>query len=106
MDSGSGRRSVGGMRIHAATSRPLSLGLAGLALLALGACAPKPEDVARVKAEQEAFYQRTFLPGAPKPGDLAYDPNACGGDHGMAEQWYDDLRGAPRLGPPEMSICR
>ena len=72
----------------------------------LGACAPTPEGIARVKAEQQAFYDRTFLPGAPKPGDPGYDPGACGADHGMAEQWADDLRGYPRIGPPEMSICR
>ncbi len=80
----------------------LSLGLA----VALGACAPTPEDIARVKAEQQALYDRTFLHGAPKPGDPGYDATACGGDHGLAEQWYEDLRGYPRVGPPEMSICR
>jgi hypothetical protein len=80
--------------------------LAVAVLAALAACAPTPEGIARVKAEQEAFYERTFLPGAPKPGDPAYDPTACGGDHGMAEQWFDDRRGEPRIGPPQMSICR
>lgn len=80
----------------------LSLGLA----VALGACAPKPEDIARAKAAQEAFYDRTFLPGAPKPGDPGYEETACGGDHGMAEEWFDDRSGWPRIGPPEMSICR
>lgn len=83
----------------------MACALAGAAL-ALNACAPTPEAVARVKAEQEAFYNRTFLPGAPRPGDVGYDEHACGGDHGMAEQWADDMRGYPRIGPPQMSICR
>ena len=69
-------------------------------------CAPTREDIARVKAAEQSFYDRTFLPGAPTPGDLGYDATACGGDHGMAEQWYQDLRGYPRLGPPQLSICR
>ncbi len=67
--------------------------LAVAVLAAVVACAPTPEGIARVKAEQEAFYERTFLPGAPRPGDPAYDPTACGGDHGMAEQWFDDPKG-------------
>lgn len=62
----------------------------GLAVLLAGCAAPR---------------EPTFLPGAPKPGDVAYDADACGGDHGMAEQWFSDLNGRPRLGPPEMSIC-
>lgn len=80
--------------------------LAFAVLPALAACAPTPEGIARVKAEQEAFYERTFLPDAPKPGDPAYVATACGGDHGMAEQWFDDRNGYPRIGPPKMSICR
>ena len=43
---------------------------------------------------------------APKPGDPGYDATACGGDHGMAQEWFDDRNGYPRIGPPEMSICR
>jgi hypothetical protein len=84
----------------------LAPALASVVLATLAACAPTPEGIARVKAEQQAFYERTFVPGAPTPGDPAYDPTACGGDHGMAEQWYQDLRGYPRIGPPQMSICR
>ena len=80
--------------------------LTSAALATLAACAPTPEGIARVKAEEQAFYERTFLPGAPKPGDPAYDPTVCGGDHGMATQWYQDLKGYPRIGPPPMSICR
>ncbi len=85
---------------------PTAASFLAIAALALGACAPTPEGIARVKAEQQAFDDRTFLPGAPKPGDPGYDAHACGGDHGMAEQWADDMRGYPRIGPPEMSICQ
>jgi hypothetical protein len=84
----------------------LTIAAAFLVLAALAACAPTPEGIARVKAEQQAFYRRTFLPGAPKPGDPAYVATACGGDHGMAEQWFDDRNGYPRIGPPKMSVCR
>ena len=63
---------------------------------------PTPDGRARVAAQER---QLAFLPGAPKPGDVGYDETACGGDHGMAEQWSDDMTGYPRIGPPQMSIC-
>lgn len=68
------------------------VGCALALLLLLAACAVPPQ-------------QQAWLPGAPKPGDIGYDPHACGGDHGMAEQWYDEQEGRARIGPPEMSIC-
>ncbi len=76
---------------------------AALAMLA-GACAvppPTPQGIANAAARRPAF-----LPGAPKPGEVAYNEHACGGDHGMLEELNDDDRGRLRIGPPEMSICR
>jgi hypothetical protein len=55
------------MQRSVAASLVTACALAGAAVLS--ACAPTPAGVARVKAEQQAFYDRTFLPGAPKPGD-------------------------------------
>jgi len=91
---------------YARIMRAVVFALPTFAVLAtLAACAPTPEGIARGKAEEQAFYERTFLPGAPKPGDPAYDPTVCGGDHGMATQSYQALN-YPRIGPPPMSICR
>lgn len=73
-----------------------------LAML-LGACAappPTPQGTASADARRPAF-----LPGAPKPGEVAYNQQACGGDHGMIEELNDDDRGRLRVGPPQMSIC-
>ena len=71
-----------------------SAALAVLALaLALAACVPPPNT------------PPVRLAGAPKPGEVGYDPHACGGDHGMLEQLTEDDRGRVRIGPPEMSIC-
>jgi hypothetical protein len=55
--------------------------LAFTVLTALAACAPTPQGTAPVKAEQQA-------------------PSSCGGDQGMATQFYRDLNGAPSMGPP------
>jgi len=88
------------MRLPVATSLVLAV------CVVLTACGqlppPTPEGRARVEARER---QLIFLPGAPKPGDIGYDETACGGDHGMAEQWSDDMTGYPRIGPPQMSIC-
>jgi hypothetical protein len=74
--------------------------------IVLAACGPLPSPTPEGRAGVEARErQLTFLPGAPKPGDIGYDDTACGGDHGMAEQWSDDMTGYPRIGPPQMSIC-
>ena len=69
----------------------------------LGACAvptPTPQGIASADARRPAF-----LPGAPKPGEVAYNEQACGGDHGMLEELDDDDRGRLHRGPPQMSIC-
>ena len=55
--------------------------LAFTVLTALTACAPTPQETAPVKAEQQK-------------------PSSCGGDQGMATQFYRDLNGAPSMGPP------
>lgn len=69
-----------------------------LAML-LGACAappPTPQGTASADARH---------PASPKPGEVAYNQQACGGDHGMIEELNDDDRGRLRVGPPQMSIC-
>jgi hypothetical protein len=71
--------------------------------LTLGACAvppPTPQGFASADARRPAF-----LPGAPKPGEVAYNEHACGGDHGMLEELNDNDRGRLHIGPPQMSIC-
>jgi hypothetical protein len=55
--------------------------LAFTVLTGLAACAPTPQGIAPVKAEQQT-------------------PASCGGDQGMATQFYRDLNGAPSMGPP------
>jgi len=81
------------MQVRIAIALSLALGVM------LTACGTLPS------ATPQGQSRVTFLPGAPKPGDLGYDETACGGDHGMAEQWSDDMSGYPRPGPPQMSIC-
>ncbi|HXE17823.1 MAG TPA: hypothetical protein VN632_11370 [Stellaceae bacterium] len=83
----------------------MACALAGAAIM-LNACASTPDDIARAGAAREAFYDRAFLPGAPRPGEFGYDEHACGGDHGMLEEMNDNDRGRPHIGPPQMSICR
>jgi len=83
------------------TARVIGAGLA--AALALAACAVPPP--AAREASGHGATGPAFLPGAPKPGDSAYDEHACGGDHGMLEEMSDDDRGRLRIGPPQMSIC-
>jgi len=84
---------------------PMAIALALALDVSAAACALPPltqDGRSRAAAPDR---QPTFLPGAPQPGDIGYDATACGGDHGMAEQWSDDMTGYPRIGPPQMSIC-
>jgi hypothetical protein len=88
------------MRLPVAISLVLTL---DVALTACGLLPPpSPPGQTGVAARQR---QPTFLPGAPKPGDIDYDETACGGDHGMIEEMDDDDRGRLRVGPPQMTIC-
>lgn len=85
------------------SARGFSPGIVIALALMLGACAvpqPSPQGTASAEARRPAF-----LPGAPKPGEVAYNEQACGGDHGMLEELNDDDRGRLRVGPPQMSIC-
>jgi hypothetical protein len=85
---------------------PIAISLMLAVNVVLMACGPlpppTPDGRARAAARER---QLVFLPGAPKPGDVGYDETACGGDHGLAEEWSDDMTGYPRMGPPQMSIC-
>jgi hypothetical protein len=60
--------------------------LAFTVLTALAACAPGPAAPVNAQQQQQQQQQQT--------------PASCGGDQGMAAQFYRNLNGAPSMGPP------
>ncbi len=85
------------------SGRRLGAGIVAALALCLAGCGvppPSPQGLASADSRRPAF-----LPGAPKPGEVAYNEQACGGDHGMLEELNDDDRGRLHVGPPQMSIC-